>query len=182
MFGTDTPSFINAMKKGEQRAIRAWYTTYAPKLASFFSSRTRVASDVDELVHDTFLSCLSSLPLFRAESGLWSWMMGIARHELSDYYRKLYAKRVIHALPLGDTLLEAAEKQTSGKHEDTLATLARLPKTVAELLRLKYIDKQPVEQIAQALSIEPHAVQGRLYRARKAFKKLYDEIAEAENT
>lgn len=167
---------IAALKRGEPRAINAWYESMAPKLRSYFSSRVRTSHDVDELVQDTFLSCLDSLPLYRGEAGFLTWMLGIARHELADYYRKLYAKKVIAMLPLGDSILDAFHHESNETKECVLQTLAYLPFKVAELLRLKYIDCLSVEEIAVELDLEPHAVQGRLYRARKVFKKIYEEI------
>jgi RNA polymerase sigma-70 factor, ECF subfamily len=171
-----TQEHVVLLKKGESRAIHLWYSTFSPKLRSFFLSRVRVDHDAEELIQDTFLSCLSSLPLYRGESNFWSWMLGVARHELADYYRKLYAKKVISSFPLGDSLLDAFTQETQDNRESVLAVLRQLPHAVAELLRLKYIDHLSVDQIAVELDLEPHAVQGRLYRARKIFKKLYEEM------
>ncbi len=166
---------VERLKKGEKHAIREWYEIFAPKLRHFFAAKVRQAHDIDELTHDTFLSCLASLPLYRGEAGLYAWMLSVARHELADYYRKLYAKKVIAALPLGEQLLEAASHETSDIQHTVRTTLSHLPQTVVELLALKYIDKLSVEAIAAKLALSPHVVQSRLYRARNAFRKAFEE-------
>ncbi len=166
---------VERLKAGEGRAVREWYRTYAPRLRHFFAAKVRQTHDIDELTHDTFLSCLASLPLYRGEAGLYAWMLSIARHELADYYRKLYAKKVIAALPLGEQLLEAASHETSDIQHAVRTTLSRLPQTAVELLALKYIDKLSVEAIAAKLALSPHVVQSRLYRARNAFRKAFEE-------
>lgn len=170
-------SLIERLKRGDKSAIREWYLIYSVKLRNFFIPKVRTSHDVDELIHDTFLSCLKSLPLFRGEAGFYGWMLSIARHELADYYRKLYAKRVISALPLGEKLLAAAN-ETSAHHERVVEVLSKLPVSVSELLALKYVDNLSVEHIALELALSPHAVQGRLYRARNVFKKLFKELNE----
>lgn len=167
---------IDHLKKGDKIAIRNWYFEYAPKLRRFFTTKVKQQVDVDELTHDTFLSCLASLPLYRGDAGLYGWMLSIARHELADYYRKLYAKKVVSALPLGEQLLDAAARETSDVEHAVHNVLIVLPETVKELLALKYIDKLSVEKIASRLSLNPHVVQSRLYRARNAFKKAYKEL------
>lgn len=169
---------IEQLKKGNKVAVHLWYKTYAPKLRRFFLAKVKHASDVDELTHDTFLSCLSSLPLYRGDAGLYGWMLSIARHELADYYRKLYAKKVISVLPLGEQLLDVATHETADIEHVVQGVLRMLPEAIRELLSLKYIDRLSVEKIAQELSTDPHAIQGRLYRARNAFKKAYKEMKE----
>jgi RNA polymerase sigma-70 factor, ECF subfamily len=172
-FGTE---LVERLKRGEKKAIHEWYRDFAPRLKKFFSSKVRHSQDIDELTHDVFLSCLSSLPLYRGEANFYGWMLSIARHELADYYRKLYAKRVISALPMGDQLLEAASHQTSESTQSVQSVLGKLPEAVAELLALKYIDKLSVEGIAEKLALSPHVVQGRLYRARNAFRQAFEQL------
>lgn len=174
------PELIARLKQGDKEAVRIWYGKTVPQLQNFFRTRVRFEKDIDELVQDTLLSALSSLPLYRGDANFFSWMMGIARHELGDYYRKLYAKRTIAVLPLGETLLSSVSQETHDMHDFVAYALQLLPKAVSELLLLKYIDKLSVEEIAQQLKLAPHAVQGRLYRARIAFRKLYEEIEEKE--
>lgn len=169
-------AFIQALKQGHPGAIRNWYQWYAPKLRLFFASRVREEHDCDELTHDTFLSCLASLPLFRGKSQLYTWMISVARHELADYYRKLYAKKVIASFPLGEQLLEAASLETSDIQHEVRRVLDRLPASVRELLALKYVDKLSVTTIARKLSLTPALVQSRLYYARLEFKKMYESL------
>lgn len=168
--------FVSHLKRGEKKAIRAWYTQYAPKLHTFFSLKVRSPKDADELTHDTFLSCLKSLPLYRGDASFYGWMLSIARHELADYYRKFYAKRVISALPLGEQLVEAATHETSDMQHVVRGVLRLLPDAVGELLALKYVDKLSVCTIAKKMRVSSHVVQSRLYRARLAFRKLYEEV------
>lgn len=167
---------VELLKSGDKKAIHQWYSLYSPKLRSFFASKVRQAHDADELVHDVFLSCLSSLPLYRGESKFYSWMLSIARHELADYYRKLYAKRVILALPIGDQLLESASHEATETTQSVKTALSKLPGAVTELLALKYIDRLSVEGIARKMSVTPHVVQSRLYRARLAFRRVFEEL------
>lgn len=173
---------VDRLKRGEKAAIHTWYAVYAPKLRSFFSSKVRQVCDVDELTHDTFLSCLSSLPLYRGDAKFFGWMLSIARHELADYYRKLYAKKMITALPLGEQILETALHETGDAQFSVKEVLHQLPASVSELLSLKYIDKLSVETIALRLCVSPHSIQSRLYRARNMFRKAYEAISLEQET
>lgn len=166
---------ITRLKNGDQKAVEVWYKASQARLKGFFASKVKSEHDVDELVHDTYLSCLKSLPLFRAQSGLWSWMVSIARHELADYWRRYYAKRVIRALPFGDELLHLTIDEEPSASSFTQEILSKLPEDIVELLHLKYVDKLSVKQLAMAYGISFEAMQSRLYRAKMMFWSAYEQ-------
>ena len=45
-------------------------------------------SELDDLVQETFLAAWQNLPSYRGESSVRSWLLGIARHKVEDYYRR----------------------------------------------------------------------------------------------
>ncbi|MBP9700167.1 RNA polymerase sigma factor [Candidatus Woesebacteria bacterium] len=160
---------IERLKKGDESAVRQWYQGSVSKLLVFFHSKVQVSSDAEELVQDTFLSCLASLPLFRGTSGLYGFMLGIARHELADYWRKKYAKKAISALPFGEEILLSLASDHSPSHGDVHMILSSLPIEISEVLLLKYVDGYSVKQLADQFGISSVAMQSRLYRAKEAF-------------
>jgi RNA polymerase sigma-70 factor (ECF subfamily) len=131
------------------------------------------AADVDELVHDIFMECLKHLPLFRGESSIWTWMQRIAHHEIADYYRKLYAKKVIQTLPVTE-LSELPEIEGSFEISQKVKSVLRKMSVVSrELLQRKYIDKQHVKVISKDLGKSDKAIESLLFRARVEFRELY---------
>jgi RNA polymerase sigma-70 factor (ECF subfamily) len=141
-------------------------------LQRFFSNRVAHPSDAQELVQDTLLSCLSSLPLFRGEANFWGYMLSVARHELADYWRKKYAKRAISLLPFGQELLDSVERPVKGgnQEDEIVRLLERLPSDISELLQLKYIDGLSIKELATQYGLSFSAMQSRLYRAKEVFK------------
>ena len=167
---------ISDLKKGNQTAVATWYRQAKPKLTAFLAKQVGNESDAQELVHDTFLSCLSSLPLFRGESGLWSFMLSIARHEIADYWRKRYAKKAISLLPYGQELLDTVERPEVTDHtmQEIQELLHTLPGEIAELLQLKYVDGLSVKELAHHYGLSFPAMQSKLYRAKELFKQEYE--------
>jgi DNA-directed RNA polymerase specialized sigma24 family protein len=43
---------------------------------------------VEDMMQDILFAAWQSLPNFREESSLRSWVLGIARHKVEDYYRR----------------------------------------------------------------------------------------------
>ena len=161
------------LKYGRPEAVKAWYQQYSPKLHTHVTLKVGNANDVDEIVHDIFMECLKHLPLFRGESSIWTWMLHVALHEVADYYRKSYAKKVIQTLPVTE-LNELPEIEGSFEiSQKVKSVLKKMSSVSRELLQRKYIDKQHVKAISKDLGRSHKSVESLLFRARIEFKELY---------
>lgn len=161
------------LKYGRPEAVQAWYQQYSQKLHKHITQKISNPSDVDELVHDVFMECLKHLPLFRGDSSIWTWMLHVAQHEIADYYRKSYAKKVIQTLPVTE-LNEFPEIEGSFEiSQKVKSVLKKMSATSRELLQRKYIDKQHVKKISEDLGRSHKSIESLLFRARIEFKELY---------
>jgi RNA polymerase sigma-70 factor (ECF subfamily) len=164
---------LGLLKHGDSQAVQQWYQQYYSKLLRHILTKVSKSADAEELTQDTFMSCLKHLPLFRGDSSIWTWMLRIASHEIADYYRKAYAKKAIHALPLDELLLSqpiSGAHETAQKVKDALLSLRV---DYRELLLLKYVDKKKVGQIAGESGRSIKSIESDLFRARNAFREAY---------
>jgi RNA polymerase sigma-70 factor (ECF subfamily) len=58
---------------------------------------------------------------------------------------------------------------------EVIAALAKLPETAAKILRLQFIEGKSQEEIADSENLSVPAIKTRVHRAKKLFKKIYDE-------
>ena len=58
---------------------------------------------------------------------------------------------------------------------EVINALAKLPETAAKILRLQFIEGKTQEEIAASEGLSVPAVKTRVHRAKKLFKKSYDE-------
>lgn len=169
---------VEGLRAGDEKVIRAWYAHVRRPLTSFILARVSNKSDVEEIFHDTCLSILESVGLFSAKSSFWGWMCSIARHEVADFYRRAYAKRMILALPFADAVfveqIPDMHKVAGEVEEVVRSSLAKLSHEDRELLALKYLDKNSVKEIAVRLRLSFKSTESRLFRARKAFIAAYE--------
>ena len=121
---------------------------------------------------------MDALPLFQFQSNLTTFALGIAKHELMDYWRKKYAKRLIRtvpilkevpALPYGSTVV------SQKIHAAMERAYAELKPLQAQVLRWKYEEGKSVKEMAELLGWTTKAVEAYLYRSRKAFQAVYIE-------
>ncbi len=163
----------------DEKSLFSLYKTYHKPLHNFIYNKLRDHSLAEEIAHDVFLEFIESLRDFRYQCSLKTFLYTIARNKSIDYIRKKKIKKILFsALPsfvveglsavLPDDSLE--KKVVEDKIEDTLHTL---PREYQIILRLKYIENKSVEYIAANLVKTFKSTESLLFRARRAFIKIY---------
>jgi RNA polymerase sigma-70 factor (ECF subfamily) len=167
---------VQLLLSGDRRVFRKFYRETRGKLVEYARKRVENGKDAEELVQDTYLNFLDSLPLFRGTSSLETFLFSILRHEIADYWRKRYAKKAIRTVPFVDQVY--TERLYSAKRMSRVIeqVFARLKPLEAKLLRLKYEEELSVREMADKLGMSRSAVESRLFRARIAFQLAYGEL------
>jgi RNA polymerase sigma-70 factor, ECF subfamily len=75
---------------GKDRKVTAEFVgQYADCVYSYVRRRVMPRAEaVEDLVQETFLAAWQNLEKFRGDAELRSWLLGIARHKVEDYYRR----------------------------------------------------------------------------------------------
>jgi len=135
----------------------------------------------EEIVQDVLVDFLEALRSFHYQSSVKTFLYTIARNKTNDYFRKKKIKKVLFsALPhyLVESLKvffideDLDRRETRAKIE---RVLRQLPNDYRLVLRLKYIEGEKVQQIAKRLALQFKATESLIFRARKAFIKLFTQ-------
>lgn len=138
--------------------------------------------DAEEAVQDAFTKMYLYADTYHAQAGasFSSWMYTILNRVAYTKYRHRSVERGKRAelLPehyesLPDSRAEFLEDLSL--RSEVLAALAKLPETAAKILRLQFIEGKSQEEIAAAENLSIPAVKTRVHRAKKLFKRAYDE-------
>lgn len=170
-------ALIADLRQAVPEAVELWYRWYMPFIQSFISQKLENKKDIEEICRETFLNCLRDLPLFQAKSSLKTWMLKIASHEVADYYRRRYAKKFIHSIPLSNLLFSEDPKNLQQTSTVVVEVLKRMRIDYKELILLKYVDRVAVKDIANKLGKSIKSIESDLFRARKEFRSVYALVA-----
>lgn len=161
------------MNLEKQRVITDWVRLYTKYLYSWAYQKTSDHELAEDLVQETFLSAAEGYEAFREESHPKSWLVGILKNKIADYYRRAIRRNVVNiekefdasqffndqdrwhsdlaqhlwkADP--DHLMDnsAFTKVLSGCIDD-------LPPVMNSCIRLKFIDEKKGKQICQELGL-----------------------------
>jgi RNA polymerase sigma-70 factor (ECF subfamily) len=172
---------VDEILTGKKGAVRRFYNLYKWRVELLVRQKVGRQEDIEEIVQDVFLAAVDSLNLYSGRSKLFSWLCGIVRHEVCDFYRKRKLKRVVFSqLPVLEEIWKGREQwQEAMSLVDTKAKVqgvlgGMLPR-YAEALKMKYIEGWSVEEMARQLGETVKATESVLFRARREFAKIWVE-------
>jgi len=166
----------DAVVGGDVAAWRAWYAVeYAP-LERYVLWRCGSRRDLaDDVLQETWLTAVRRIRRFEPAAGAFhAWLCGIAANAVRNQLRSRRRSSRQQRLP-GD--VGAADPATAHgeRAERVAAALAQLPERWERALRMKYLDRLSVAEIAGASGETEKAIESLLARARAAFREAYGD-------
>src|SRR5438477_12991673 len=80
---------IQQIRQGDQRAWENLIARYEGRLLAFVERRLRDRSTSEDVVQETFIGFLNSLPHFDDQRELQTYLFTIASHKLTDHLRRV---------------------------------------------------------------------------------------------
>src|SRR5690242_6432431 len=133
---------------------------------------------VEDLMQEILLAAWQALPSYRQESSLRSWVLGVARHKLDDYYRRRILETDLPEEDSGSeelTMTPAFEDEldSATQQERIEKILADLPETYSLALLWRYRDEKSAREMAELTGKTEKAIERLLARARQSFRRRW---------
>lgn len=176
-----------------------WVEEHADALFGFAAARVRDRAIAQDLVQETFLAAMKARESFAGRSTERSWLFGILRNKLVDYYRRQSREITVTDLEtpfpeeegafaasgmgkngwvmkLAPQAWETPEGTLVSKEfQEILQTcLAGLPDKVARVFVLREIDGVTSEEICKDLGVSPNNLWVMLHRARMGLRRCLE--------
>ncbi len=172
-----------------------WLDEHGDCLYGFALLRVRKPEVAEDVVQETLLAAMRSKDRFEGKSSVRSWLVGILKYKIIDYFRKL-------ARETSFTDLKSLDDEQSGKFEDNYwihklgpmkwradgetamdrhefwttiqSCLSKLPPRIADVFMLREMDDQSTDEICAALTISQSNLWVMLHRARMALRECLE--------
>jgi RNA polymerase sigma-70 factor (ECF subfamily) len=176
---------VTVRKALDASAIDRLYRDHARGLLVFFARRTMDAETATDLMAETFAAAFRDRRQFRGGSRdeAVGWLYGIARHQLSSFYRRGVVERdalrrvSYERRSLTDQELERIE-DLAGLAEMRERVRRRLEELEAgdrEILRLRIVEEREYDDIAAELGVREDAARARVSRALRRLRGLVED-------
>jgi RNA polymerase sigma factor (sigma-70 family) len=163
----DLPQLIDVYRGPLLGLIASWGVTWA---------------DATEIAQDSFAEAYLNRESCR---GGWEkpevfgrWLRGVARNQYRNWVRSRQRRRDRIAA-VEPTVLEHVAAPSDQKPSEQLERLRiaidRLPTKQRQVVFMHYLEETSVKEVATLLSTSTKTVEGRLYQARRALRRMLDE-------
>ena len=164
-----------AAAQRDPAAFAALYQQYYARVYRYLRIRLQSEEDAADLTQHVFLKALDALPRYQRRSAPFSaWLFTIARHALTDRYRRRPPTLPLEAA--GD-VRAGLEMETALLQRESLeqlnALLSQLKPDARDLLALRFAAGLTTPEIAATLGKHPEAVRKSLSRLLQSLKEQY---------
>ena len=163
-----------AYRRGHERAATELVRRHAAAVGRYLYSSGAAASEVDDLVQETFFRAFRALDGWRGEASLRSWLFTIGGNLLRDEFRKRKGRQMLSLedRDLPDRADPHADLAATEAEEQLRQGLARLPRLQREVFLRRVQEGSGYEEIAAALDTTPGAARVHYHHAVKRLKEL----------
>lgn len=141
--------------------------------------------EVNDVVQDTFMKIYLNAARFKKQEGasFKSWAYKILINTTFTYHQKL-KKTGEFSAHLDSEIWELIPDLSPGDwakenlRDQIASVLSRMPKSLAQVLRLHFIDDVSQAEIARSEGVSVSAVKTRVHRAKKEFEKVARSLEE----
>ncbi len=172
---------LAAWRAGDSRAGNELTSRYFDSLYGFF--RNKVGDNIDDLLQDTMLACVSATERFEGRSSFRTYVFGIARNVLFAHLRSRQRHGVVdfeHA-SIEDMGTSPSKQVVRSQQARQLAqALRRIPLEYQIILELYYWEQLSSAEIAEVLDVPSSTVRTRLRRGRQQLERQVRRLVDGE--
>ncbi|MEO8903112.1 MAG: RNA polymerase sigma factor [Polyangiaceae bacterium] len=176
-------SALEELSRGQISALGVLYDRYQASVASFVRRATNDASDVEDVVHATFMTAAKAAGNYDGRQSCRPWLVGIAarllfrrKRGLSRWARALRELTFREADRYADPHRELSARDEVHRLSDALEKLSEPKRLVLLLAENEGLSS---DEIATALQIPVGTVWTRLHHARRDLRRLLEREGES---
>jgi RNA polymerase sigma-70 factor, ECF subfamily len=161
----------------DREAFRELYLLYHRRLARFLMRMSLSHENVEEIINDTLWTVWQKSPVFRGDSRVSTWIVGIAYRRALKSLRQSRAARV----PLTDEFIDmASDVDIEGGNVTTQwlqCAMAELPTEQRMVMEFAYLMGHSCEEIAEIMHCPVNTVKTRMFHAREKLRASLPRLA-----
>lgn len=183
-------ALVIAASNGDQAAFSELVRIYERLVYNTVKSKVLHSEDALDVSQEVFIKIWRSLPTWRGDCRLSTWIYKIAINTSFDFLRRTTLEtdplerqdESERPIELADPSPDSSPEENFEKNETVRSVrraIARLPEEQREVVTLRDIDGYSYDEIAEMLSLGIGTVKSRLNRARKRLRELLEEETKA---
>ncbi len=169
----DDADLVARAKAGDTIAFERLFEKYHAPVLNYLHRMVGDRALAEDLTQDAFVKAYKALANTRPDLAFKAWLYRIATNTAISHLRRRKLIRWVPFLPTQDYASNESVERTVSRRHDVEQALHLLPSHYAAVLILRHYEGLSLAETAGALDISENAAKLRLFRARKAFAKVY---------
>ena len=169
----DDADLVVRAKAGDTIAFERLFEKYHAPILNYLHRMVGDRALAEDLTQDSFVKAYRALANTRPDLAFKAWLYRIATNTAISHLRRRKLIRWVPFLPTQDYASNESVERTVSRKHDVEQALHLLPDHYAAVLILRHYEGLSLAETAGALDISENAAKLRLFRARKAFAKVY---------
>lgn len=173
---------VAASQAGDSSALSQLYDRHLEPLYRFVYRHVSHVQDAEDLTSDIMLRMVNQLPTYQRASSFKTWLYGIARHAIADFWRTRYkVKEELVAEFSGIGAVAIAHNEEPVDVDDPRVAQAhvvfdKLSDQYRDVLHHRFIEQHTVAETAEAMGTSTGNVKVLQHRALKKAAQIAKEI------
>ena len=168
-------SLIKSAQNGDKKAFSDLIRLYYPYVSKFLLKLCSDKNLSEDLTQDTFVKLIRSIEKFNIyrEATFTTYIMTIAKNCYIDFLRKnkqiivsIETQEIVSSVALQNSVIDGLELQEVIKAIDTL------PQEQATAIKLKYLERLTLLEIAEKFNCEPKTIKSRIHNGKVKLRQI----------
>ena len=171
-------------KQLDPAALHALHQRYYESVARYIQFKVGNLQTVEDLSGEVFVRVIEGLKKGQSwRDSPKGWVMGIARHVVTDYYRK---RERVTEVKLTEGVAQAEENSPfhqavlNERKQQLMQAINQLTDEQRDVILMRFIEGINIQGVAKAMNRTPGAVKGLQYRAMRALAEIM-QVPDAES-
>jgi RNA polymerase sigma-70 factor (ECF subfamily) len=181
----ETNSTIELLAKisnGDEQAMREFFEQYSNTVYHYVIGRCKDKNLAGEILNTVMMEVWNHSDRFEGRSKVSTWLIGIARFKLIDFYRS--EKRHQHSeldegledpVSVNEKMVEAAQQSKGVK-----SCIDKLGESQREIVQLTFYSEMAYQEIAEIIECPVGTVKSRMHHAKEALKRCLQSFLSSE--
>ncbi len=167
---------VERIREGSEAHFNVLYNRYFKRVYNFTYQKVRDHGETEELVQEIFYGVFTSLKNFEGRSTLLSWIYGIMKNNINNYFRRARPPQVLFEDVEAGGMRTVRATMNSGpdfqfEMKEVAMTFHRVLDSLSdsqyEMFAMRHLENLSIEEIASRTRRSKDAVKSNLYRIKK---------------
>src|SRR3989338_5516431 len=88
-------NLVQNILRGDEASLLTFHSAYSPKLFNYIKNKINTPQDAEEVLQDSLFASLEALRDYAGQSSLYTYIYGVTKHKVVDYYRRKKIKNIV---------------------------------------------------------------------------------------